>query len=617
MPKPVEQNSALQSRVLQPRFVPPPVIESEEVEEEVEEEAEEEAEEELMDEGHTPDEHEAGEEEEEQMDEGEGSYYEEEEGSRIIEYEEEVGLEEEEVQEEYEEGESEYPEPEPPLGGRFGQFNVMTPITERTMEYTRNGITPTGYTGRTDVQAREAAGRLARELRDVDEDDEMDGGIEPIRYDADVSMSDQFNLLDTLTLGSKFRPANPCNPFDASILSNLLSRIPADTQFHDLKMEKIEMLDMLNRFTKKARKSSSGSSGGETQAIVLNEHRFLVSEKLGEGGFGSVFKAKDCGLQLNPDGDTDDEDLDTDDEDEDGAASSMVALKVVKPRQIWEYHVLRRLHSALPPHLKRSVVLPHALYAFEDESYLVLDFCAQGMLLTTANNAIKAGVAQAGACLDELLVIFFTIELIRLIEGMHNCGFIHGDLKIDNCLLRLEEVPGGAAAWSAQYDPTGEGGWSYKGIKLIDFGRSIDTRLFPAGQTFIADWPVDERDCFEVRQGQPWTYQTDYFGLAGIIYCLLYGKYISASAVTKVVDSRGNERYKIATPFKRYWQTDLWVRLFDLLLNPCLVRPGGGLPVSDELWQIRAEMEQWLVQNCNRTSGTLKGLLKKVELACY
>jgi checkpoint serine/threonine-protein kinase len=74
-------------------------------------------------------------------------------------------------------------------------------------------------------------------------------------------------------------------------------------------------------------------------------------------------------------------------------------------------------------------------------------------------------------------------------------------------------------------------------------------------------------------------------------------------------------RYKLATAFKRYWQVDLWTRLFDVLLNPCLVNPDGALPVSDTLAQLREEMETWLQANCSRSSNTLKGLLKKIELS--
>ncbi|PPQ94477.1 hypothetical protein CVT25_001110 [Psilocybe cyanescens] len=564
-------------------------------------------------------------------------YYEEEEDSHIEEY---VPLAAEHLPEEYEEGDSYQ---DVPLGGRFGQFNVMTPITERTFEFTSStrGGTPSerqtnhGDGGqRAEYQAARAAALLAEELRESDEEEEEENHeLEPLRLsveqpafqgDPEVVIIEErpgtLSLLDTLTLSSKFRPSNPCNPFDPAIISSLITRIPADPHFYDLRTQQSNMLAELQKFAKKSRKTSSSSNVGVLDSgsfsLTLQGHQFMVTEKLGEGGFGCVFKARDKGVRAVKDGD-DEEDDEDEEEEEEEEVSSMVALKVVKPRNIWEYHVLRRLHSALPPSLRRSVVLPHALYAYSDESHLVLDLCPQGMLLNIVNNAASAGVAQAGACLDELLVVFFAIELLRLLEVMHNTGFIHGDLKIDNCLLRLEEVPGGAAAWSGTYQPSGDGGWSHKGLKVIDFGRTIDMRLFPPGQQFIADWATDDRDCFEVRENRPWTYQTDYFGLAGIIYCMLFGKYIQANSVVAYMDEDGLSRYKIVTPFKRYWQSDLWSRLFDVLLNPCLVRPDGELPVCDAMGQLRKEMEQWLQSNCNRTSNTLKGLLKKVELSCY
>ena len=564
-------------------------------------------------------------------------YYDEEE-SNAEEYESQ--LPPEHLPEEYEEGVS-YQE-EVPLGGRFGQFNVMTPITERTFEYTsstRFGGTPSMRYGdlpttveRAEYEAKEAAIRLAEELREGDneqyeEDDQQEEMLEPLRLPADQmppqptqelavveERTGSLSLLDTLTLSSKFRPSNPCNPFDPAIISALMSRITPDKHFYDVRKEQCNMLGELERFTKKSRKTSgSSNSGGMDRGsfpLTLLGNRFQVTEKLGEGGFGCVFKARDVGERTGADSDEDEDE----DDDEDEESVSLVALKVVKPRNVWEYSVLRRLHLALPQALRRSVILPHGLYAFADESHLVLDLCPQGMLLNTVNNAAAAGVATSSGPLDELLIVFFTVELLRLVEAMHAAGFIHGDLKIDNLLLRLEDVPGGPAGWSSMYDPSGAGGWSCKGLKVIDFGRTIDMRLFPAGQQFVADWATDDRDCFEVRENRPWTFQTDYFGLAGVVYCMLFGKYIEASSVARYTDEGGVQRYKIAAPFKRYWQTELWHRLFDILLNPCLIRPGGELPVCDAMREIREEMEQWLKANCTRSSGPLKSLLKKVEL---
>ena len=518
----------------------------------------------------------------------------------------------------------------PPLGGRFGRINVMTPITERTFEFSTRGFpTPTstvrGMDGERELGERggqessryalEVAEMLAREVREENDDHKMhdvQSGIEPIE-----ERTGTLSLSDSLAVASAFRPPNPCVPSDPQIISTLLSLLPADGDFHDLGTQDGGMLDGLQRFSARVAKKSAkgGSSDDDEMLINLEEMSFRVSKKLGEGGFGAVFAAR----IINSGGEGE-EDLDLDDDEDDEDDSCVVALKVVKPRNLWEFHVLRRVHRTLSSALRRSIITPHALYAFRDESHLLLEFCPHGSLLDAVNRAGSAGISQQGACLDELLVFFFTIELLRFLEGMHAAGFIHGDLKIDNCLLRLEELPGGASSLSAVYQPSGEGGWKCRGVKVIDFGRTIDTSLFPAhhAQQFIADWPTDDRDCFEIREGRPWTYQTDYFGLAGIVYCMLFGKYIEASSVTHAPGSTDSEPiYRIATPFKRYWQTDILTRLFDVLLNPCGVRQDGNLPICEELASVRVEMEKWLQDNCNRSSNTLKGLLKKVELSAY
>ncbi|KZT73683.1 hypothetical protein DAEQUDRAFT_735394 [Daedalea quercina L-15889] len=499
-----------------------------------------------------------------------------------------------------------------PLGGRFGKFDVMTPITERTLEYAASArSTPSDTrTGKAMHQDPvEVAEQLAAELRQEEKAEELQSKSAGSLAELE-ERTGTLSLSDALTAASSFQPPNPCNPFDPPVVKTLLSLIPPDHDFHDLRQQDSDRLEAMQKFAKKQSRRNSGNTTGrmtetlDTLEIDILDRRFGVAGKLGEGGFGAVFEAVDLDMQ---------EELDeVDDIDEDAEEKCRVALKVVKPRNLWEFHVLRRIHRTLPSELRRSIITPQVLYAFRDESFLVLELRKQGTLLDVVNRAAVAGVTQQGGCLDELLVMFFAIELMRLLEGLHRAGFIHGDVKIDNCLLRVDDGPGSAAAWSSIYQPSGEGHWGYKGIKLIDFGRTIDTRLFPAGQQYVAEWPTDARDCLEIRQGRPWTFQTDYYGLAGIIYCMLYGKYIETASVT--LAPQPETRYKLATPMKRYWQTDLWTRLFDLLLNPCLVREDGQLPVCNELAELRTEMEVWLQANCNRASNTLKGLLKKLRV---
>ena len=44
-------------------------------------------------------------------------------------------------------------------------------------------------------------------------------------------------------------------------------------------------------------------------------------------------------------------------------------------------------------------------------------------------------------------------------------------------------------------------------LKLIDFGRSIDMKLFPTGTTFSANCYTEDFQCIEMKEGRAWTTQ--------------------------------------------------------------------------------------------------------------
>ena len=41
-----------------------------------------------------------------------------------------------------------------------------------------------------------------------------------------------------------------------------------------------------------------------------------------------------------------------------------------------------------------------------------------------------------GQWMDEVLCIYYSIEMLRMLETLHNVGIIHGDFKPDNMLVR-------------------------------------------------------------------------------------------------------------------------------------------------------------------------------------
>ena len=93
-----------------------------------------------------------------------------------------------------------------------------------------------------------------------------------------------------------------------------------------------------------------------------------------------------------------------------------------------------------------------------------------------------------GRSVDEALVMYYAIEMLRIVEGIHKAGIIHGDIKPDNFLLRAEEQRGDGTMgpWS-NWAAEGAAGWSKRGLLLIDFGRSLDRGLYPRDTAFSGD----------------------------------------------------------------------------------------------------------------------------------
>lgn len=430
-----------------------------------------------------------------------------------------------------------------------------------------------------------------------------------------------------------------CNPLEPSIRDEILARmlppLSSYSGFYDHRGERSERGAEIRKFAKAVAKAAGKKENDKTgtlQAPVVLEFPELMGEytlkrELGKGAFAPVY------LVENSSPEEEEESPAENDENAPPIAmmgkgafattttrrASLEALKMEDPPTAWEFHVMRLAAARLGPQHRAtaSVSAAHELHLYRDECFLLLPYHPHGTLLDVVNLFSETTKGP----MDEVLAMFFSVELLRTVEALHAKQILHGDLKPDNCLLRIDDLPfaTSAAGLSSQWRADGSGGWAARGVTLIDFGRGIDMRAFDPAVQFVADWKTDAHDCAEAREGRPWTWQLDYHGLANNIHTLLFGKYIDVvradAAGVAALGTIAARRYRVREPLKRYWQTDLWAECFDVLLNPAGhvdAEDGRRLPVARSLRRVRERMEAWLEANCEKGVG-LKTLVARVE----
>ncbi|KAL7794589.1 Mad3/BUB1 homology region 1 domain-containing protein [Trichoderma ceciliae] len=514
----------------------------------------------------------------------------------------------------------------------------MTPITERTevsldvdMDRAYQFKTPSKRDGRAtpigELSDSESSSSPLREI--FPEERPSIKGRTPLGSKATTALKKSGPNRAVPVKGPIIKEAQ-CSPVDDSIRRNILANIQppltAYPGFYDHHSQRHERGGEIRRFAKamsRLGKTSTDKVGPGSPPIVVQfvdcDSTYTVKKELGAGAFAPVYLVENS----EPDRKEDDHE----DDREDGVImgkggfsfnrrATIEALKMESPPTPWEFYIMRTAHSRLGPQHRAaaSISVAHEMHLYQDEAFLFLPFHPHGTLL----DVINFFRAEPSGVMDEQLAMFFAIELLRTVDALHSKSVLHGDLKPDNCLLRLDSGPCSASpdhALSSQWHADGSGGWDSRGVVLIDFGRGIDMKAFMPDVEFIADWKTSAQDCPEMKEGRPWTWQIDYYGLAGVIHCLLFGKYIETMRSDQGGLGRNGRKYKIRESLKRYWQTDIWSDCFEVLLNPSsflACEDDGKMPVLRSMRSIRERMEAWLKANCERGAG-LKAAMGRVE----
>ncbi|KAH0503340.1 Mitotic checkpoint serine/threonine-protein kinase BUB1 [Microtus ochrogaster] len=180
----------------------------------------------------------------------------------------------------------------------------------------------------------------------------------------------------------------------------------------------------------------------------LGSFLIYVTHLLGEGAFAQVYEAVHG-------------------DENDTRSKQKCVLKVQRPANSWEFYIGMQLMERLKPEVHHMFIKFYSAHLFQNGSILIGELYSYGTLL----NAINLYKNTPEKVMPQALVITFAIRMLYMIEQVHSCEIIHGDIKPDNFILGhtfLEQNNEDLAT----------------GLALIDLGQSIDMKLFPKGTAF-------------------------------------------------------------------------------------------------------------------------------------
>lgn len=166
-----------------------------------------------------------------------------------------------------------------------------------------------------------------------------------------------------------------------------------------------------------------------------------------------------------------------DSDDDDCEAAPQMRLTVAHPACLWEYAVLRRLAgtsaSGAGGGVLASIPTAHAAVVRGDGSMALFahpdDYTMRDVV---------AMHGKVGKPMEETLVMYYAIELLRVVQLLHGNDIVHSRITPEHVVLRNN---GDDDDWSILYDPAGGGGWSSKGVCLTAFDQAVDLTALPAG----------------------------------------------------------------------------------------------------------------------------------------
>jgi hypothetical protein len=141
-------------------------------------------------------------------------------------------------------------------------------------------------------------------------------------------------------------------------------------------------------------------------------------------------------------------------------------------------------------------------------------------------------------------------------------------------------------------------------LMLVDFGRAIDLEsakndgMSLMDTIFTGPATTEDMMCAAMRQDLPWSFDLDTFGVCASAHVLLFGTHLK-------IERNKAKRWMPTQKFPRHFEKELWMEIFDTLLNldECFGRAIGSLPISVK--RLRERIEEYVRQEEARLRAAL------------
>ena len=282
--------------------------------------------------------------------------------------------------------------------------------------------------------------------------------------------------------------------------------------------EEVSVMDLLKR-----------KDGSTNISVNIGQHGWSLLGRIGEGSYATVYLVVPMCKAFE---------------------QREYAIKLESPGRLWEFYLLRAVAHRVAAPDRLHFAEASALYFGPKASLLVTAYERNGTLQDLINL-----YASKGQKMSEEVALFLSSKVLRQVGVLHNTAHVlHNDIKPDNFLVKVESHHGEQSIPSLT-------------LQLIDFGRGIDLELLPNDVAFIGDSATDSFRSVEMREGKPWMWQADAYGVAAVIHCLLFGEYMDVERVVPLGEGAETSYVRIKNQLKRYWQIEIWESVFHTLLN--------------------------------------------------